>query len=77
MRIIAFVLIAALGTANITLRRRLPPKNVKGGLLNLAAFRNIPYTLYSAAVCIGFLGIYTGACACLSSYRQMARFFYQ
>ncbi|KAF9518774.1 hypothetical protein BS47DRAFT_1325097 [Hydnum rufescens UP504] len=59
MRITALIFIATTGTANITLRRRLPPKNVKGGLFNLPAFRSMPYTLYTASMCVGLLGIYT------------------
>ncbi|KAF9519672.1 hypothetical protein BS47DRAFT_1358009 [Hydnum rufescens UP504] len=59
MRIMAFLFVATLGIANITLRRRLPPKNAKGGLFNFPAFKNMPYTLYTASACIGFLGIYT------------------
>jgi MFS transporter, MCT family, solute carrier family 16 (monocarboxylic acid transporters), member 10 len=64
MRIIALIFVATTGAANITLRRRLPPKNVKGGLFNLPAFRSMPYTLYTASMCVGLLGIYTGTCVC-------------
>ncbi|KAG8737781.1 hypothetical protein FRC10_007808 [Ceratobasidium sp. 414] len=60
MRITAFILLAVLTTAVLTLRRRLPPKNVSGGLLNLKAFRYLPYSLYVAASLVSFLGLYTG-----------------
>jgi len=59
MRIIGFILLATTGTANLILRRRLPPKNVKGGLFNLPAFKSAPYSFYAAAMCVGFLGMYT------------------
>ncbi|KAG8685028.1 hypothetical protein FRC08_013334 [Ceratobasidium sp. 394] len=59
MRVTAFILLAVLTTAVLTLRRRLPPKNVSGGLLNLKAFRYLPYSLYVAASLVSFLGLYT------------------
>ncbi|KZT55000.1 MFS general substrate transporter [Calocera cornea HHB12733] len=59
MRIIGFILLATTAFANLVMKRRLPPVNVKGGLVNLAAFKHIPYTLYTAATCVTFLGLYT------------------
>ncbi|KAJ6581826.1 major facilitator superfamily domain-containing protein [Mycena capillaripes] len=59
MRICAFILIFTLGFANLTLRRRLPPKNVKGGLFNLQAFRSAPFTIYCLSGFVAFLGLYT------------------
>ncbi|KAF8606219.1 MFS general substrate transporter [Ceratobasidium sp. AG-I] len=59
MRVTAFILLLVLTTAVLTLRRRLPPKKVAGGLLNLKAFRHIPYSLYVAASLVAFLGLYT------------------
>ncbi|EJU01494.1 MFS general substrate transporter [Dacryopinax primogenitus] len=59
MRIIGFILLGATGFANLVMKRRLPPVNVKGGLVNPAAFKNITYTLYTAATCVTFLGLYT------------------
>ncbi|KAG9119730.1 hypothetical protein FRC07_005101, partial [Ceratobasidium sp. 392] len=59
MRVTAFILLAVLTTAVLTLRRRLPPKNVSGGLLNLKAFRYLPYSLYVGASLVSFLGLYT------------------
>ncbi|KAJ7931716.1 major facilitator superfamily domain-containing protein [Mycena leptocephala] len=59
MRICAFILIFTLGFANLTLARRLPPKNVKGGLFNLQAFRSAPFTIYCLSGFVSFLGLYT------------------
>ena len=43
-----------------TLRRRLPPTNSKGGLLNLRAFKSAPFTFYCLSAFFAFLGLYTG-----------------
>ncbi|KAJ7117707.1 MFS general substrate transporter [Mycena epipterygia] len=59
MRICAFILIFTLGFANLTLVRRLPPKNVAGGLFNLKAFKSAVYTVYCLSGFIAFLGLYT------------------
>ncbi|CAE6362982.1 unnamed protein product [Rhizoctonia solani] len=59
MRIIGFILLFILSIAIMTLRRRLPPKKVSGGLLNLKAFLHIPYTIYVLASVVSFLGLYT------------------
>ncbi|KAH0591409.1 hypothetical protein H2248_001487 [Termitomyces sp. 'cryptogamus'] len=59
MRIIGFILIITLGVANLTLKRRLPPVNVAGGLLNLQAFKYAPFTAYCSSAFFSFLGIYT------------------
>lgn len=45
--------------ANLLVGRRLPPKNVKGGLFNFRIFLKPAITLYGIACIIGFLGIYT------------------
>ncbi|KAJ7186131.1 major facilitator superfamily domain-containing protein [Mycena filopes] len=59
MRICGFILILTLGFANLTLVRRLPPKNVKGGLFNFKAFKSAPFSVYCLSGFIGFLGFYT------------------
>lgn len=41
------------------LKRRLPPKKVSGGLVNIRAFKNIGYSIYCLAGLTGFLGLYT------------------
>jgi hypothetical protein len=61
MRILGFMILLTLGIANITLARRLPPKNVPGGLLNMKAFKIPAFTLYCTANTIAFMGIYTGS----------------
>ncbi|KAH8813395.1 MFS general substrate transporter [Flagelloscypha sp. PMI_526] len=59
IRTIGFIVLVIMGVSNLTLRRRLPPKNVKGGLINPAAFKNKAYTIYCSAQFCAFLGIYT------------------
>ncbi|KAF8889884.1 MFS general substrate transporter [Infundibulicybe gibba] len=59
MRVIGFILLFTSGMANVTLKRRLPPRDAPGGLLNLRAFKYAPYTLYCISSFVTFLGIYT------------------
>ncbi|KAF9447969.1 MFS general substrate transporter [Macrolepiota fuliginosa MF-IS2] len=59
MRIIGFMLLAVLGVSNLTMKRRLPPINVKGGLFNFAAFKSVTYTIYCISAFLVFLGILT------------------
>ncbi|VDB82621.1 unnamed protein product [Peniophora sp. CBMAI 1063] len=59
MRILGFLLLFTLGVANLTLRRRLPPVNAPGGLVDFAQFRNLAFTFYTAAGFVCFLGLYT------------------
>ncbi|KAK2464066.1 hypothetical protein APHAL10511_003896 [Amanita phalloides] len=59
MRIIAFILIFTLSISNLIMERRLPPKNLPGGLLNLAAFRSPAYTIYCMSAFVALLGLYT------------------
>lgn len=42
------------------LKRRLPPRRVAGGLLNLRAFKSAAYSIYCASAFVIFLGLYTG-----------------
>ncbi|KAF9053370.1 MFS general substrate transporter [Panaeolus papilionaceus] len=59
MRILGFILLTTLGMSNLLLKRRLPPRNVSGGLLNLRAFKSAAYSFYCASAFVNFLGIYT------------------
>ncbi|KAG1756873.1 MFS general substrate transporter [Suillus paluster] len=59
VRVFGFILMATLGMANILLERRLPPRNVHGGLFNLKAFRNKAYTTYCISGIMTLLGLYT------------------
>ncbi|KIY49057.1 MFS general substrate transporter [Fistulina hepatica ATCC 64428] len=59
MRIIGFILLFTMSVVNICVQRRLPPKQVKGGLLNLHAFKNTAYTVYCLSGLVMFLGLYT------------------
>ena len=43
-----------------TLRRRLPPIVVSGGLFNLKQFKSPAYSVYTASSFVAWLGLYTG-----------------
>ncbi|TFY76406.1 hypothetical protein EWM64_g7608 [Hericium alpestre] len=59
MRIIGFILLIFTAIANLTLKRRLPPKHVQGGLFNFKVFKSAAFTVYTAAGFVAFLGLYT------------------
>ncbi|KAK7039111.1 hypothetical protein VNI00_010296 [Paramarasmius palmivorus] len=59
MRIIGFILLLVLFVPNLTLARRLPPVHITGGLLNLKAFKSPAFSIYSLAIWVSFLGLYT------------------
>ncbi|KAF8323963.1 MFS general substrate transporter [Clavulina sp. PMI_390] len=59
MRITGFMLIFTFTLANLLVKKRLPPKNVKGGLFNFAIFLNPAFSLFATGCLLGFLGIYT------------------
>lgn len=59
VRVFGLILMATMGTANIFLKRRLPPVNVRGGLFNLKAFHNKAYFTYCVSGIIILLGLYT------------------
>ncbi|KAK7455284.1 hypothetical protein VKT23_011157 [Stygiomarasmius scandens] len=59
LRILGFILIFVLTIPNITLARRLPPKNLQGGLFNPKAFKNAAFTVYALSSVMAFLGLYT------------------
>ncbi|KAI6124769.1 MFS general substrate transporter [Pisolithus croceorrhizus] len=59
VRAFGFMVLFALGIANLVIDRRLPPVNVKGGLFNLSAFRNPAYTIYCISGITCLLGLYT------------------
>ncbi|KAI9511091.1 MFS general substrate transporter [Russula earlei] len=59
MRIIAFILMFVLGIVNLTMRRRLPPVVISGGLFNPKQFKSPAYSVYTAACFAAFLGLYT------------------
>ena len=59
MRILGFILMFSLIISNIVLKRRLPPKNLPGGLLNLSAFQSPAYSIYCLSAFTIFLGLYT------------------
>lgn len=59
MRIIGFILIFSLGVANLTIKRRLPPKHVSGGLFNFGVFKSAAFSVYCASTLVAYLGLYT------------------
>lgn len=59
MRILAFIILAALTVTNLTLERRLPPKQNSGPFINLRAFKSAAYSVYCSAGFVTFLGLYT------------------
>ncbi|KAK1221559.1 hypothetical protein PQX77_015678 [Marasmius sp. AFHP31] len=59
MRILGFILLVCLAVPNLALKRRLPPKNVKGGLFNWAAFKDPAFSYWTLSCLFTFLGLYT------------------
>ncbi|KAF9555808.1 MFS general substrate transporter [Agrocybe pediades] len=59
LRIFGFILLTILTAANLLLKRRLPPRKLEGGILNLKAFKNAAYSIYCISAFVTFLGIYT------------------
>lgn len=59
MRIIGFIILGLMGIGNLTMRRRLPPKDVAGSLFDRKAFRSPAFTVYCCAAFVMFLGINT------------------
>ncbi|KAJ7153085.1 major facilitator superfamily domain-containing protein [Mycena crocata] len=61
VRVLGFILLFATGLASLCLWGRLPSTNVKGRVLGLSVFRNIPFTLYCIACFVQMLGGFTVA----------------
>ncbi|KAI9459459.1 MFS general substrate transporter [Lactarius psammicola] len=59
MRIIASILFLTMGITNLTIRRRLPPTTLSGGLFNAKQFRSPAFTVYTAFGVVAFLGLFT------------------
>lgn len=59
MRVMALISMVMLSVSNLTLKPRLPPKDVPGGLFNVRVFRSPAFTIYCFATLVAFLGIYT------------------
>ncbi|KAF8272784.1 MFS general substrate transporter [Lactarius quietus] len=59
MRVIASILLLAMGVTSLTTRRRLPPTSVSGGLFNIKQFRSPAFTSYTAAGVVVLLGFNT------------------
>jgi hypothetical protein len=54
-----------------TLKRRLPPVSVSGGLFNLKQFKSPAYSVYTAAAFVAFLGLYTGQSVHMHSWARL------
>jgi len=59
IRIIASILVLAMGITNLTIRRRLPPTVVSGNLFNVKQLRSPAFIVYTAFGIVSFLGLYT------------------
>ncbi|KAF8638647.1 hypothetical protein AX17_002050 [Amanita inopinata Kibby_2008] len=59
MRVVGFILLVMLGSANLIMKRRLPPRQVTGGLFNWRAFKNPAFTTYCISGVVCFLGLYS------------------
>ncbi|KAF9447586.1 MFS general substrate transporter [Macrolepiota fuliginosa MF-IS2] len=59
MCVMGFMILFVLGISNVALARRLPPKNISGGLFNFKAFKSPAFTIYCIANFVAYLGIYT------------------
>ncbi|KAI0267812.1 MFS general substrate transporter [Gloeopeniophorella convolvens] len=59
MRIVALIMALTLGIANLTMKRRLPPKVVSGGMFNLRQFRSMAFCLFLLGGFLGYFGLYT------------------
>ncbi|KAL0571917.1 hypothetical protein V5O48_010048 [Marasmius crinis-equi] len=59
MRIIGFMLLVVMTVPNLTLKRRLPPKHVSGGIFNPRLFLSPVFGFYCLAIWVSFLGLYT------------------
>jgi MCP family monocarboxylic acid transporter-like MFS transporter 10 len=59
MRILGFILLFALAIGNLTLKRRLPPKNIAGGLFNWRAFKIPEFSAYCLACFFAYYGLFT------------------
>jgi len=57
MRVLGFVVLACLTICNILARPRLPPRRT-GPILELAAFTELPYTLFAIGMFLIFWGVY-------------------
>ncbi|KAH7370849.1 MFS monocarboxylate transporter-like protein [Rhexocercosporidium sp. MPI-PUGE-AT-0058] len=56
-RVIAFIMLATLAVSMSVLKARVKPSS-KRQLLQLSAFREIPYTMFGVAEFLGFMGLY-------------------
>jgi len=59
MRVIALIPLLTGGITNLTIRRRLPPTSLSGGLFDLKEFRSPAFTVYTAAGIFILLGLNT------------------
>ncbi|KAJ3552879.1 hypothetical protein NM688_g3923 [Phlebia brevispora] len=59
MRITGFIVFGFLAICNLTIARRLPPKNHQGPFFRLGEFRSPAYCAYTFAALVEFLGLYT------------------
>ncbi|CDZ97503.1 Monocarboxylate transporter [Phaffia rhodozyma] len=59
LRVCGFIIMVSIGFAWLTLRPRLPPKNMSGGIFNFAAFKRPAFSLYVLGCWLIMVGLYT------------------
>ncbi|KAJ8609595.1 hypothetical protein MRB53_039046 [Persea americana] len=57
-RIIGFIALATLVVVNLTVRTRVPPSQRARRLVDPAAFRNIPFVIFTLGEALAFVGLY-------------------
>lgn len=57
MRVIGFVILGTLAVSIIVMKARLPPKKMRR-ILDLPAFKNAPFSLFSMGLFLSFVGLY-------------------
>ena len=59
MRILGFITLCLQVIANLTMKTRLPPKRLAGGMFNFKAFKTPAFSTYCCTAFTAFLGLYT------------------
>jgi len=59
MRIFALIMAGLLGVANLTMRCRLPPKDIAGGVFHFSALKSPAFSIYCLSAVVCYLGFYT------------------
>jgi len=57
-KILAFIILGTLSVSIAVMRTRLPPSKKSRDILDLAAFRSAPFSLYTLGLFLSFIGLY-------------------